>query len=179
MRIFLYGLFLSCLISFIPGCNQTPKPFLLNLEECSIETKDSSFDNKLYPFIESEYKTSEMMKYFKKGVKIDSILSKQYNGDTVVFYKYYDESSHFIFSLYNYSNGKYNYEIASFQISSNILKFKNNIECGMTRKELFNAINFKKVSCDTVSIHYGFRGYYFVFIFQDNKLKQMSKEYIQ
>ena len=63
---------------------------------CSIEIKDSSFENHLYPFKGIDYKTSNMLKYVQHGVKIDSGYNKISNGETVPFYKFYDDNSKFV-----------------------------------------------------------------------------------
>jgi hypothetical protein len=179
MKIFIYCLLTICLLTFFFSCIHTKKPHLQIVDECLTEKQDSFFEKQLYPFIESEYQTSNMLKYFNQDVKIDSGYNNKSNGDTVLFYKFYDANSQFIFSLDHYCIRRKDYEIAVFQISSGLIKLKNGIVFGMPKKDLFDAIGYKEVNCDTFDIINYYNGYYFRFIFQEDILKSISKEIIE
>ena len=139
MKIYLYIFFLICLTVAI-GCNYSKSYLSNNTKECSIVSKDTSFEKHIFPIIETKYRTSDIIKYFKRGVKIDSGFNKNSNGDTVLFYKYYDDSSQFIFSLNDYSKKMYNFDIAVFRLNSDLINLKNGIKPGMNRKVFFNII---------------------------------------
>lgn len=170
-------LLIPFIVILLCGCNRTRKPFISQLRKCTIFTNDTTLENRIFPFNESEYLTSEMRKYFKVGVNIDSTFSTLHDGDSILYFKYYDENSQLIFSLNNYNEGKYIYKIALFQIYSNFIKLRNNFEFGMSRKDIFDALKLDKVNCDTVQILNKSSGYYYMFVFKNNKLNYLSKEY--
>jgi hypothetical protein len=180
MKNYLHSFFIICLVLLIAGCSQNSKPKLHGPENCSIENSDRVFENNFYPFSETKYKTSDIIKYFKQGIKIDSGFNKNSNGDSILYYKYYDDSSQFIFSLNNYKRKNLDFDIALFKINSALIELGNGVKYAMPRKDFFNAVKYKEVNCDTFDIHDRHKGYYFRFIFENDTLKQMLlKYYIQ
>jgi hypothetical protein len=171
-------------IFFFSGCSNK-KPFLVDKGVCIIENQDSifdcqdnSFEKYLYPFKESEYSTLKMVKYFNQGVKIDSGFTIKIDKDTLFFYKYYDDLSELIFSIEGTRNSKYNYNIAKLNLNSELIQLKNDISYGMKKSDLFHTISYNEVDCDTFEIMDAYYGIYFKFIFQNDKLRHLSKEYI-
>lgn len=177
MRKYLFGIVIIYLVVNLASCNQNSKKKLYGAENCSIENDERVFENDLYPFKKTQYKTSDFISYFKQGVKIDSGFNKNSNGDSVLYYKYYDDSSHFIVSLHNYSKKKLDFNIAIFSINSSLIDFENGIKYAMRKKDFFNAVNYEEVCCDTFDIHDRSKGYFFRFVFENDTLMHMSLRY--
>jgi hypothetical protein len=121
-----------------------------------------------------------MQTYFKDGTYIDSAYDKLMNGDTILYYTFKDDSSKVIFTLYDFNKGKRNFDVAYLQLKTNIFHFKNNIRIDMPRTEFFNTLNIKETDCDTFDINLDkkFSGRYYRFVFIDDRLQKISKEYV-
>lgn len=178
MKNYILCILLFFVVIYIDGCNGIEKKTFHSTGDCSIDNNDSAFESNFYPFNEKEYKTSNMLKYFKKGVKIDSGFNQNSNGDTVLYYRYYDDSSQLIFSLDNYSKKKFDYNIASFSMGSSLIEIKNGIKLNMARQAFFNTIDCTLVNCDTFDISNKYKSYYFRIIFKNDRLSHISKEFI-
>lgn len=133
---------------------------------------DIKFERDFYPFTDTIYKTSNFIKYFKKDVKTDSnFISSKW--DTILYYEYYDDSSRFYIDICNYKKKIYKYTIGGFKINSDLIRFKNGIRYNMTRDEFFSVVDCEELNCDTLYVQCS-NGYYYRFIFRNDKLKQIS-----
>ena len=115
------------------GCQHMKKPFMQRIEECTSYKKIK--ENAFYSFDYSRFDLSAIKGYFKSGIKIDSSFTKRSDGGDVLAYTFKDDSSKFIFSLYDYSEGKLNFDLAYFETKSDIFKFNNGIKVNMTRSD--------------------------------------------
>jgi hypothetical protein len=173
-------LFSIVLIIVISACHHIKKPFIQRIDECTKQNKTKEFENQFYPFMEKNYSTSKMVRYFSDQVKIDSGYDLNSNRDTIRYYKFFDDKSRFIFALdNNIKKGEADFDIAIFEINSDLLKFKNGIQYKTTRKNFFKALNYNEVDCDTFDIHEQFNGYYFRFVLKDDSIISIRKQYIE
>jgi hypothetical protein len=176
MHRYKFGLIIFGLI--IIACHHSTKPFVQRLEECTLLKDTSAFEDQFYPFVENGFDKKSILLYFNTGVQIDSGFDLKSNGDTVKFYKFYNNDSRMIFSLNNYSKGEEDFDIALFEINSDFFMFKNGIQVNMLRRDFFKTIETKETNCDTFDIVEPYHGCYFRFTFREDKLKAICKEYI-
>jgi hypothetical protein len=176
---FLKFLLIGSLITIAIGCQHTKRPFMQKIDECTYDGRLN--ENTFYLFDTSEFKIGILPKYFKEGIGMDSAYDKMINGDTIVTYTFKDENSKVIFSLFNLSKGRRNFDVTYLQIRSDLMFFKNGIKINMSRSDFYNTLGIKKTDCDTFDIDLDpkFNGCYFRFVFSDEKLKSIDKEYVQ
>jgi hypothetical protein len=172
-------LLIGSLITIAVGCKHTKKPFMQRIDECTYDGRMN--ENTFYLFDTSEFKIIALLKYFREGIKMDSAYDKFINGDTIVTYTFKDDNSKVVFSLFNLSKGRRNFDVSYLQIRSDLMVFKNGIKINMSRSDFFNTLGIKKTDCDTFDIDLGQKlsGRYFRFVFSDEKLKSIGKEYVQ
>jgi hypothetical protein len=149
------------------------------IDECTYDGRMN--ENIFYLFDTSEFKIGILTKYFKEGIRMDSAYDKMINGDTIITYIFKDENSKVVFSLFNLSKGRRSFDVAYLQIRSDLMVFKNGIKINMSRSDFFNTLGIKKTDCDTFDINLDQKssGRYFRFVFSDEKLKSIDKEYVQ
>ncbi len=177
-NVFLKRLLIGSLITIALGCKHTTKIFMQRIDECTYDGRMN--ENTFYSFDTAEFKISILLKYFREGIKMDSAYDILVNGDTLVTYTLKDDNSKVVFSLFNLSKGKRNFDVAYLQIRSDLMVFKNGIKINMSRSDFFNTVGIKKTDCDTfdIDLDQKLSGRYFRFVFSDEKLKSIDKEYV-
>jgi len=169
--------FYSFLILFVAGCNHSKKPFLKRIEECTCQKQYS--DSLFFSFDKTRFDKSEILTFFTKNVQIDSSIKKRSDGGEILDYTFRDDSSKVIFVLYDYADHKFDFNIAYFQIKTDIFRFNNDIKINMTRSDFFKTLNTKISDCDTFDIFADKPGYYFRCVFNKDKLKSVTIELIE
>jgi len=170
--------FLSILfIIIICGCNQTIISDFQNGHRCYIEKNITIFENQLYPFTFSDFHKERIIKYFNKNTLIDSGFNLTARGDSIKFYRFYNDDSRVIFDGFP-ANKIFN--IAVLELNSDLFRFKNGIRIGIAKMDFFNTLELDESNCDTVDIMDIKRqkGYYFRFVFKNDILKSIRREYI-
>jgi len=112
----------------------------------------STLNRQLFPFKNKDFNFSEISKYFIKNVLVDSGYDHNTSKDSIKFFKFYDANSRVIFTLNNYSKGSNAWDIAVFEIRSNILIKEAPVHFLSTRKDFFEHIQMNKNDCDTITI---------------------------
>jgi len=177
-KVFFNVLTIALLILIILGCKYTKKPFIQRIPECTYDGRMNEYT--FYPFDTTKFSRSIVDACFKKGVEIDSMYSKLFKGDSVLYYTYKDDISKVVLSLYNLSKGQRNFDVACLELRSNILVFKNGIRINMSRSDFFKTLGIQETDCDTfeISLDQEYSGKYFWFVFVDDKLSSISKKYV-
>jgi hypothetical protein len=166
------------LILTCTSCHRQKKPFIQR-RDCCLEMNFDILNHQICPFTSKDFRFPEIIEFFNQGVIIDSGFNQNSAGDSIKFYKFYDDKSRVIFSLNNYSKGSTKFEIAIFEIKSNILKNNPAIHYKTTRNDFFALINAPQTDCDTIFItnkKSDFR--YYRFEFDNDTLKYLGWEYI-
>ena len=140
---------------------------------CSIVNKEMVFQKKFFPFDFSDYNTLKLLKYFKRGVKVDSI-KKNIDGYITTEFKFYDGLSSIIFFVKPYDKSDRYFYLQDSKIETNFLQFKNGFKIGMNKSEFCKAANFSSAICDTFLIQEGEMATSYYFIFKKNKLKNIT-----
>jgi len=130
------------------------------------------------PFKQKKFNFSEIKRNFKINVNIDSGFTQDSFGDTIKFYKFYDDRSRVIFSLNDYSKGSTEYDLAIFEIKSNILQCNTPIHYNSTRKDFFELIHTQQTDCDTIIfLEQKTVSRYYRFEFVNDTLKHIGLEF--
>jgi hypothetical protein len=138
-----------------------------------------NFKSEVCPFNNDNFEFSKITNSFNSKVKVDSGYNQNSAGDTVKFYKFYDDKSRIIFSLNDYHKKSRKYNIAVFEINSNILIKKSAIYFNMPRNDFFQFLKYQKSDCDTIFINdYKPIENYYRIIFVNDTLKQIKYEYV-
>jgi hypothetical protein len=140
---------------------------------CSMVTKEMVFQEKFFPFGFKDYNTKELLKYFKSGVKVDSI-EKNVDGYISTVYKFHDGISSISFFAKPYDKADRYFYIQESKIETKLLQFKNGIKIGMNKTEFCKITNFNNALCDTFLIREGEMATSYYFIFMKNKLKKIN-----
>jgi hypothetical protein len=144
-----------------------------NSTGCSIVSNEMVFQNKFFPFEFKDYNTKRMLKYFKGGVKVDSI-EKNIDGYISTEYKFHDDVSAINFFVKPFDKSDRYFYLQDSKIETNILQFKNGLKIGMSKNDFCKVANFSSASCDTFLIQEGKMATNYFFIFKKNKLKQIK-----
>jgi hypothetical protein len=144
-----------------------------NKSRCSIVSKEMVFQEKFFPFGFKDYNTKELLKYFKNGVKVDSI-EKNIDGYISTVYKFHDGTSVISFFAKPYDKSDRYFYIQDSKIETKLLHFKNGIKIGMSKTEFCKIIKFNSAICDTFLIQEGEMATSYYFIFTKNKLKKIK-----
>ncbi|TRZ64235.1 hypothetical protein D4R20_02995, partial [bacterium] len=132
--------------------------------KCSIVSKEMVFQEKFFPFGFKDYNTKELLKYFKSGVKVDSV-EKNIDGYISTVYKFHDGVSSINFFAKPYDKSDRYFYIQDSKIETKLLPFRNGIKIGMSKTEFCRIANFNSALCDTFLIQEGemATSYYFIF----------------
>lgn len=144
-------IFLIILLLIYSSCHHPKKPFRQRTD-CIAILNFSNLHRQLYPFKNKDFDFSEISKSFNKNVLVDSGYNQNASGDSIKFYKFYDAKSRVIFSLNHYSKGCNEFDIAVFEIRSNILINNAPVHFLSTRKDFFDHIQMPNNDCDTILI---------------------------
>lgn len=166
---------LLLIITSIISCQSTSNKSaesLCDIIKCEIYYEDDNnlFENQFFPFDFKIYNTSELLNYFSKDTKVDSLKIID-QGYISYIYDFADEKSNVRFFV---KPGYIWFYINSSTIKSNILPFKNGVKIGMSKSD-FNKTLKTECQCDTFSIHDDsghINSYYF--IFKDNCLEKID-----
>ncbi len=140
---------------------------------CSVVNKEMVFQKKFFPFDFKDYNTKKILKYFKGGVKVDSV-EKNIDGYISTIYKFYDGISVISFFAKPFDKSDRYFYLQDSKIETKFLQFKNGIKIGMNKNEFCNVANFKNAVCDTLLIQEGEMATNYYFIFKKNKLKTIT-----
>ncbi len=140
---------------------------------CSIVNKEMVFQKFFFPFEFKDYNTKKILKYFKGGVKVDSI-AKNIDGYISTIYKFHDGISAIHFFAKPYDKSDRYFYLQDSKIETKILQFKNGIRIGMSKNEFCKVANFNSALCDTFLIKEGEMATSYYFIFKKNKLKNIT-----
>lgn len=159
-------------LGFLGFTNFQKQPKNQNPSGCSIVNNEMVFQKKFFPFDFSDYNTLKLLKYFKRGVKVDSI-KKNIDGYITTEFKFYDGLSSIIFFVKPYDKSDRYFYLQDSKIETNFLQFKNGFKIGMSKSEFCKAANFSIAICDTFLIQEGKMATNYYFIFKKDKLKNI------
>jgi hypothetical protein len=137
---------------------------------CSIVSEEVIFQKKFFPFDFKDYNTRKVLKYFKSGVKVDSV-EKNIEGYVSTIYKFHDAASEVNFFVKPFDKSDRYFYIQDSNIETKLLPFKNSIKIGMTKTEFCRVAGFTTALCDTFMIREGEMATSYYFIFKKDKLK--------
>jgi hypothetical protein len=140
---------------------------------CTIVNKETVFQKKLFPFDFKDYNTKKILKYFKKGVKVDSI-EKNIDGYISSIYKFNDGTSSLNFFVKPFDKTDRYFYIQDSKIETRLIQFKNGIKIGMSKTEFCRVANFTSALCDTFQIQEGEMATSYYFIFKKDRLKNIN-----
>ena len=140
---------------------------------CSIVNREMVFQKKFFPFEFKDYNTKKILKYFKSGVKVDSI-EKNIDGYISTIYKFNDGISAITFFAKPFDKTDRYFYLQDSKIETKFLQFKNGIKIGMSKNEFCKIANFNSAVCDTFLIQEGEMATSYYFIFMKNKLKNIT-----
>ena len=149
------------------------------LDDCVINANFT--DTVFYSFDKSNFDIKLIQNLFDKNVLIDSAFDNRGNGLISLHYTFKDKNSKVVFSLYDVSKGKRNFDIAYLDLKTDIFKFRNGIKVNMTRSDFFKAMKLKETDCDTILIDPKTRRnwYDYRFEFKNDTLRLIKTEYIK
>ncbi len=164
------SVFMLCFLGFT---NFQEQPKNKKTSGCSIVNREIVFQKKFFPFDFKDYNTKKILKYFKSGVKVDSI-ENNIEGYISTTYKFYDGISVVKFFAKPYDKSDNYFYIQDSKIETKILQFKNGIKIGMSKTEFCKIEDFNNPLCDTILIQEGELATSYYFIFKKNKLKTIT-----
>jgi hypothetical protein len=110
-------------------------------------------------------------------VVFDSILDKRKENETNLIFSLTDKTSIIKYYQMFYKAGdKKNLKLFEYSITTNIIKFKNEIKIGMPRDDFFEKIKRDYVDCDTFEINLGLTGFYYFFVFRKDTLIRIERK---
>lgn len=122
--------------------------FNLNIDECTKKSEVEEFKKAYFPFEFKNYSTVSLLKHFKQGTVVDSILfeAKEYEGEIAYkIFKYKLNDSYISFLVKEES--EYFYLIKA-EIKQDLFKPKNGCEIGIKTKSFHKLVKSELTNCN-------------------------------
>jgi hypothetical protein len=159
------------------ACHEHKRNFIDNLSKCVSSDSNSTayYDSLIYSFNTNSIDYETINKAIINGARIDTFRFINHDNEQDRILKISDIKSEMKFYWSKKDSANKGYSLFEYSISSNLIRFKNGIYIGMSKKEFFKKLNVTFSDCDSFLLH-GNSYFYHFFIFKDNQLKTIERK---
>jgi hypothetical protein len=147
-------------------------PYAKVSDSCMFGYLDDSLKIMLYDFDLVGFNSQLISRSFDKDAKLDSITLEDVPGYPYHLYRFYDSISRFDLLVKSFGSEDYFY-IDRAQLFSNLVRFKNGVNIGMTKDGFSDAMKYDFEICDTFRIYDGELSTDYDFIFVNDTLDKI------